>query len=291
MTEAKIVVPIDPGAPASAHERVAEWGSLFPSSALDTRKDYILTRLANKGIQLEGPSGVAVIRSLALGTVVEVALRLMPSGLDAQTLARLDAIAATVRIAQGLSERRGQGSSPLAVGFRSVADDLVREEVGASDLQIQLSRTLNWVARDRRDSPWTDTMIRTVASTQPLAIAVELTARAAEHRDSWYSTLSTQYAALAYLTRDLSLLIVDDPDTRVAGPISDLLAAGNAAASAALRSAANRQLQIMDAYASELGEIVSGYGDTADPSIIEYARITLQFAAAVFHGLEARGAL
>lgn len=287
MTVTKIVVPIDPGAPESAQQRVAEWSKLFPSGALEARRAYILSRLDDHGARLEGPAGDAVARSLTLGTVVEVALRLMPSGLDAQTLARLDAIATTIRIAQGLSERRGQGHSLLAVGFRSAANALVQEEPRAGDLSSRLAFTLDWVARDAREIPWTQATIKTVASTQPLAVAVGLTAHAAEHRAAWYSELSTLYAALAYLTKDLSLLIVDHPDTRVTGPISDLLHSGNTATSETMRSAARWQLKIMDAYACELGRIVDTYANTADPSIIEYARITLQFAASVFRQLEA----
>lgn len=279
-----IQVPIDPEAPEAARRQVNAWAGLFDPDALDLRRAILHPLLARYGVSDKDRRPVD--HSLAWGTALEVALRLVPHDLDKESFARIDALGVSLRVFQGVRERRGRGDSALAESLREVSQALLEESSPRwiIDEWAQLCNVLVL------DEPWTKAETRVVAETQPLHVAFVTIANVASNLDPWYQETAAIYGALQWMARDASSA-VGSHDSRVVGRVSNLVASGLETRSPEIREALLDEVQAMDAYALALASAKASAPENVHADIELYISTTLDFAGKVYAHLEAAGLL
>jgi hypothetical protein len=283
-----VVVPVAADAAPADQARVAAWSALFPPGALATRIAILGEALARLDVPLQGRAAEPVLRSMALGTIVEVSLRLLNLPVSESELAELDALAVALRVAQGLTERRGRANSDAAAGIRALAADLLARHSDWAEIADEWQTAMHvYTNQTDEQRTWDRATIELVADAQPLHLVMRAAGMRTGDPVSWHAALSRMYAGLSWITHDVGTAAQSDPSVKVVGPVADLLSATTAQAASADRRFKD-SLVVMEDRAKGLDTAMRQMR-AAPAEIDEYVRTTLRFAGLTFAALEAHG--
>jgi hypothetical protein len=284
----RIQVPIAPGAPKMARERVAAWSALFSDDALPSRLSILLPALARLGFSPGDRQHAPIVHSLGWGTAIEVTMRLFSDGLSEDEMILLDALATSVRITSGLAARRGRTASQLATIFSQVSDGLLSRIDGAEDLRCDWQSALATYGTTEDNGCWSDEDISVVSRNQPLYVSMACLSLTAVRGHPWLVQSARDYSALVWLATDCNQATLSEKSSKLRGPVGDMTNGSGMTSPEELRSLLRRQTSLMNGVALALHEGLSKHAADAPSEVQEYTTTTLRYAGTVLRRLQLR---
>lgn len=285
MTASEILVPIGEGAPASASEQVRRWSKLFGAHSLSDR----LALIRSSGLDvdsLNGPYAEPVRNSLTLGTVVEVALRLIDMDLAESDAAQVDALASLMRVSQGVVERRELVDSSVKDKLLGATSHMLQARPEWAPI-LDLWNAGMHVYSSEANSLWSSENVHDVGISQPLHLSICAAAALCNDPPEWALSLSSDYAMLNWLSKDLLSLTLDHPTTRIIGPMSNVLYRdGELDASHPLMMEC---VHLLNVTAEHMHLTVETCEAQLPTDVREYAMTTLRFAGVAYSRCLSRG--